>query len=29
MTHLLDTHADDTRIQQWGGAPMLWRTERG
>lgn len=29
LTHGLRLISDDTRIRQWAGVPMLWRTRRG
>lgn len=29
LVHGLRLISDDTRIRQWAGVPMLWRTSRG
>jgi PIN domain nuclease of toxin-antitoxin system len=29
LAHGLRLISNDTRIQQWGGVPMLWRMARG
>jgi PIN domain nuclease of toxin-antitoxin system len=29
LVHKLRLVSDDSRIRQWGGVPMLWKTSRG
>lgn len=29
LVHKLRVASDDSRIRQWGGVPMLWKTSRG